>query len=111
MSRPLAIPRTCRAATASMTSSNTPTRARGGTSLHAPLGVENLMPVKLHLGAQAVGRSSGLRDPVEFLLQRDRWWSANEQRRHGEPVVGAGLVHICQQHPRIVRLDPAGFGS
>jgi hypothetical protein len=66
------------------------------------LGVEDLVPVKLYIRVEAVGRGGRSRDPVKFLCQRNRRRSVNEQRRHGEPVVGVGLVNVCQQHLRIV---------
>jgi hypothetical protein len=58
------------------------------------------MPVKFHVRAEAVGRGGRGRDPVQFVCQRNRRRSVNEQRGHGEPGVGVGLIDVCQQHPR-----------
>ena len=63
------------------------------------------MPVKFYVFAEAVGPSGRSRDPSKFSYQRNRRPSINKQRRHGEPGVCVGLVNVCQQHPRMARLD------
>ena len=61
------------------------------------------MPVKFYVRAEAVGPGGRSRDPVKFVGQRNRRRPVDEQRRHGEPGVGVGLVNVCQQHPRTAR--------
>lgn len=47
-------------------------------SFPRPASVEDLVPVQLHSGAQAVGLRCRCRDPVEFIGQRDRLRSVDE---------------------------------